>query len=72
MAQYTNSVTITMNATKTEVFMSFSQDRPSVDEQKESTPVSDLVMTGELAAQMLAMLTTLFATPTEPQDQKPK
>ncbi|MCC8074641.1 MAG: hypothetical protein LIO95_01635 [Clostridiales bacterium] len=72
MAQYTNNVKITMNPTKTEVFFNFSQDTVNASNEKETAPVADLVMTGELAQKIIIMLSTLFATPSTPTNQPEK
>lgn len=66
MSQYTNSVSISVNDSKTEVFLNFSQISVGADNKATSEPVSSLVMSGEMA-QKLALLIQqgLDSTPSE-------
>lgn len=58
MAEYVNSIRVTRNASKTEIFLNFSQDDVNINGEKEHHPVANLVMTGELAEQLLQLLST--------------
>ena len=66
MSQYTNSISISVNDSKTEVFLNFSLISVGADNKTTTEPVSGLVMSGEMA-QKLAMLIQqgLGSTPPE-------
>lgn len=66
MVQYTNNVRITMNPTKTEVLINFSQDVITAENQRKTEPIADLVMTGELAQRMVQNLLILFSVNPHP------
>ena len=72
MVQYTNNAKVTINPSRTEVFMSFSQDTLNENNTKDSTPIDDLVMTGELAKKLMVMLATLLSEPQQIQPTPPE
>ena len=65
MQTFTNSFNIAVNKSKTEVVLNFSQVAPIMDEDHtvkdiETFPVASLVMTGENAQRLIAVLSNLL------------
>lgn len=60
MTQYVNHVYVSTNSTKTEVTMNFSQLFPNESNETQPQPVTNIVMTGEMANKLKDLLCHLL------------
>ena len=60
MSQYTNAVHVAVNENNTEVFINFSVTSVDAENNQTVEPVSSLVMTGDLAAQLATIIANVM------------
>ena len=70
MLQYTNSVHISMNDTRTEVVLNFLLDHLDTNNERHKEPVADLIMSGEMAKKLVDLISELMNTESS-QNQNP-